>query len=179
MKEIKIFDNFFTEECLDKINKKLDLFVGKEKIKSALFSLNLWNWEEELIQGSFPILRHSLVEEDDEILRSIRGEVQKKIDLKVGGVVIHFFTKMSYIPWHSDAGYGGALTIYMNRKWDPNWGGFLLYREGDEIKAIIPEYNKAVYQKGGVPHCVTPVNMSAGEMRMSIQVFLQKENNLI
>ena len=70
------------------------------------------------------------------------------------------------------------LTIYLNEKWEDNWGGYLMYEDGNEIKAIKPEKNLGVLQKTPLMHCVTTTNIGA-EYRMSLQFFMNKNKNVI
>ena len=102
--------------------------------------------------------------------------------------MIYFWTRYSYIPWHNDRTYDGAITIYMNKEWKPDFGGYFMYAENSNdvikhnddyievrnIKAIIPKKNLAVLQTEQTHHCTTPVNFF-GDLRVTIQTFLKNK----
>ena len=75
--------------------------------------------------------------------------------------------------------FAGGLTIYLNREWEQDFGGFFLYketRESHEFKGFIPKRNYAFLQLGGIEHCTTPVNFN-GDLRITIQAFVKEDKN--
>lgn len=80
----------------------------------------------------------------------------------------------SYIPWHDDGHHaGGAVTVYLNDRWDPEWGGHFLYKtiEGTVAPAVVPRFNRGVCNGSALPHCTTLVEATAPEPRFTLQVF--------
>jgi Rps23 Pro-64 3,4-dihydroxylase Tpa1-like proline 4-hydroxylase len=134
-------------------------------------------WQASLVADSAPVLIYD-VKGEPELYNDIVKTIREKIDVEFETATINFYywTRYSYIPWHNDGHAAGAVSIYLNPDWNPNYGGYLLYKEDDEIKAILPEKNVAVFQANGLHHGTTPVNF-AGDIRYSIQCFLEKGRN--
>lgn len=175
---INKYKDFFSAETLGLIDQKVESLFNKEEEK-PLFSSSISHWEKNLTDGSVPILRYVLQNEDVELSQIIRKEIEQKIPYYVNGILIHICPRLSFIPWHDDGLHTAALTVYLNKKWNPNWGGYFMYSENDgEIKAIFPERNLGILQKGGVLHSVSGITMNAG-YRISIQCFLKLERKFI
>ena len=171
------YDNFLSENLLILIDNKInDIFNSKSE--RAIFSSSISHWSEYLKSSSTPILRYSMNESDFELVNLLKKEIEKQVPYYVDDIIIHLFPKLSYIPWHDDGGHGAALTIYINEKWEPNWGGFFMYKINDDIWAIKPKRNLALLQKGGITHCVTTTNIDS-DFRISIQCFLKQEKKLL
>ena len=71
------------------------------------------------------------------------------------------------------AGDVGCI-YYVNKKWVWDWGGILHMGIGDELKSIIPKYNRLVIQntkKFRIPHFVSPVTKWAHQPRFSLISF--------
>jgi hypothetical protein len=163
------------EECIQSTEKILN-HGG-----NALTTNQWWNFD--IRKDSFPVFVHNIISESD-LHRSLKETIERKSKLKVydGNIMFYYWTRFSYIPWHSDQLYDGAITIYLNRDWDVDFGGLFLHSDakdrndiaGSTIQAIVPERNLGLVQTGGVLHCTTPVNFDGG-MRITIQAFLNKE----
>ena len=82
--------------------------------------------------------------------------------------------RYSFIPWHDDGIHKLAVTIYLNEVWDKDWAGCLLYQEqgAEEIKAIYPEFNKAVLISTPLQHTTIMPNLQA-PLRISLQLFFR------
>lgn len=171
------FDNFFTEDTLNLIDEKIKSIYNTSK-ERPMFSSSISHWDDYLKGSSTPILRYVLSTDDLELMDILKKEIQNKIPYYVNNVIIHICPKLSYIPWHNDSGHTAALTVYINKNWDPNWGGYFMYKDNDDIKALKPERNCAILQKGGLSHCVSTTNIDA-DYRVSIQCFLQTEKKLM
>jgi Rps23 Pro-64 3,4-dihydroxylase Tpa1-like proline 4-hydroxylase len=170
MSKIIKYENFLSEDLFG----KLKLYVNNlMKEKKGAFTTSLM-WDEFLVNTSALIARYELQSSEIEILSKIKKEVESKIPYVIKNAVLHIMPQMSYINWHSDAHCKAAFTIYLNENWDKSWGGYLMYEEDGEIKAIKPEKNLAVLQKTPVNHCVSTVNVGA-EYRISLQFFLTDE----
>jgi Rps23 Pro-64 3,4-dihydroxylase Tpa1-like proline 4-hydroxylase len=174
---INIYSNFLSEDLLILIDKKIeDIF--NQKTERAIFSSSISHWSEYLKSNSTPILRYAMQDTDLELINFLKKEIEKQIPYYVDDIIIHLLPRLSYIPWHNDGGHTASLTIYINEKWEPNWGGFFMYKIGDEIRAIKPERNSAILQKDGLKHCVTTTNIDS-DFRISIQCFLKHEKKLL
>jgi Rps23 Pro-64 3,4-dihydroxylase Tpa1-like proline 4-hydroxylase len=172
------YDNFFSDDVCHELDNLINKIVSKENKRSPVYSTSLHTWDDSLVSHSTPILRYFLTEEYDKLITKIKKEILIKTKYQIDYVLIHFWPKLSYITWHNDGDYKGALTIYLNKKWDSNWGGYLMYKENDEIKAIAPNYNLGVLQENGVSHCVSTINVNA-DIRISLQAFLVNDKKLM
>ena len=132
-----------------------------KKNKAILFSTSFLNWKNELIKNSAPILRYDFNENDIDIFYELKKEIEDKIPYIINTATFHLYPNLSYITWHDDHNYDAALTIFLNENWDEDWGGYLMYKENNEIKAIKPEKNMGVLQENSIEHCVTTNNIGA------------------
>lgn len=165
------YENFLSESLYEETIHYMEWNL-KENKDSALRTNILWG--DHLVEGSFPVLTFKIGKQNPQLADKIREEIYNKIDvikeIKFFGVVGHYWTKLSYIPWHDDSSFFGGLTIFLNRNWDENYGGYFLYKESDEVKAILPQKNLAVFQYNRTKHCTTPVNIN-GNIRYTLQIF--------
>ena len=85
----------------------------------------------------------------------------------------YIWPPMSHIGWHNDGKWVAGASIYLNKTWDRNDGGLFLYREKNQNKFIVPEYNMCVVNEDHTDHAVS-VLASHGPHRLSIQIFCEK-----
>lgn len=165
------YDEFFTEELYRELIETARHLLTQNS--DTFYTNRCWN--RNIVKDSFPVLIHKIYK-DSELFAKVREQIEKKTKLVVNDhdIMIYYWTRFSYIPWHEDENYGGALTVYLNEEWHPDWGGYFMYEDNkQEIRAILPKRNFGLLQQGGIRHSTTPVN-SDGGMRISIQVFLDK-----
>lgn len=172
------YKGFFTNEVCFELDSLINKIISKQNADIPMYSTSIHSWSDGLVSYSTPILRYFIPFEYDTLITKIKKEIFNKTKYEIDNVLIHFWPKLSYITWHNDLGYKAALTIYLNKKWDSNWGGYLMYEETNEIKAIKPDYNLGVLQEGGVNHCVSTINVNA-DIRVSIQAFLKTDKKII
>jgi Rps23 Pro-64 3,4-dihydroxylase Tpa1-like proline 4-hydroxylase len=172
------YKDFFNDEICQELDVLISKIMSKENRDNPIYSASISSWDKELVSHSTPILRYFLTEENDKLISKIKKEVSKKTGYEIDYVLIHFFPKLSYITWHDDGIFKGAITVYLNKNWDSDWGGYLMYEEDSDVKAIKPEYNLGILQEGGVKHCVSTINVDA-DIRISIQAFLVKSKKLM
>lgn len=178
---INIYSNFLSEDAIKKLDDKIEEILNNSDPNVPNFTTSLTSWTKYLQNNSTPIIRYVLNKNDDTLFQSLKKEIESKIPYYIDNMVIHFSPKLSYIPWHNDGHVIAALSIYLNKKWDVNWGGYFLYKLNDEIKAIKPELNLGILQEGGekgLPHCVTTTNIDA-DLRISLQLFLSNKKKLL
>lgn len=163
---MKIFDDVLPPEFIFKI--KHDNLNLKDK--------NVWrsnlSWPNAIVKSSSLVLIRSLGDEETQHLRNRLLELKampNNPDLQVGAMV-YLWSPLSHIPWHNDEKWKGAATIYLNENWDPDWGGYLMWQENNEIKAVIPQYNRLAVNSGKIPHATTLTTKDA-ELRETIQIF--------
>jgi hypothetical protein len=90
----------------------------------------------------------------------------------------------SCVNWHGDYIDYDAMSIYLNKRWVSNWGGWFAYTEEyngrkDHVepgngKFIVPSYNMSIRSTDMELHCTTPISPFA-DTRLSIQLFFTKE----
>jgi Rps23 Pro-64 3,4-dihydroxylase Tpa1-like proline 4-hydroxylase len=179
MKFIKRFESFLSEKLYDETIKTARHLVNSSSMCFATHRC----WNPDIVKDSFPVFIHS-ISPDSEFYDKLNDEFvqnlepffsEQKIKTQMNPeFMLYYWTRFSYIPWHSDANFYGGLTVYLNEEWDQDWGGYFMYKNEDgSISAIPPQRNTAVLQFGGVPHSTTPVHYS-GELRITLQVFFNK-----
>jgi len=159
--------DFFSRELIEKCS---DYSIKSYNNPEISFRTNR-TWDPSIVLDSFPVLIFNLSDKDI-LNQEITTEIYNKLGIKPVSVMFYYWTKFSYIPWHSDGIYKSALTVYLNLEWDLNWGGYFVYKKQneDEGTVIPPFYNLGILQCGGVMHCTTPV-LSPTECRRTMQMF--------
>ncbi len=170
---IKKYENFLSEELYEECieTAKYLLTLG-----GNTFSTNRW-WDFGIRKDSYPVFIHT-INKESELYLALKNTIETKTGFTINedNIMFYYWTRHSYIPWHDDAiKYKGAMTIYLNREWHEDFGGYFLYKDRDhEIKAIMPKRNLALMQYDGVIHSTTPVNYD-GDLRITIQTFLENK----
>lgn len=89
-------------------------------------------------------------------------------------VQFYVWTGGSCIEWHTDvvkSERSGAITIYLNRYWDIEWGGEFLYKDQeDKTQRVSPEYNLGVAIRE-VHHRSTKIQ--GRHFRKCVQIFMK------
>ena len=161
--------NILSKDTLVKIQKhNTDIFTSANLVTSTTF------WGQNIIEYSKDVLIYELPKESKEfeLLKSDINLVNNKN--RIESILYYYWKPGSYIPWHSDSIYSSALTIYLNKEWNYNWGGLFQYFDGDDIISVTPKYNMGVYQESTLPHSTTITNKDTA-IRKTIQVFFNKE----
>jgi Rps23 Pro-64 3,4-dihydroxylase Tpa1-like proline 4-hydroxylase len=174
MQNVTKYKNFLDDETYAELQNFVKNLIENRKNKLNMVSLAYGN-----SVNSNSIIRYGF--EDDVVFKKkLQIEIESKIPYFVKNIHINLLPNLSFIDWHKDSHCIAALTLYINEKWEDNWGGYLIYEENDELKAIKPEKNLAIIQKTPLNHSVSIVNIGA-DYRVSLQLFLHKENekNLI
>lgn len=172
---VTTYENLLSDDLFSETLEYTKLLMIDKKDK---FTSSLLNWDDSLKGNSVPILRYQFDLLDTTLMFKIKNEIEKKINYSFLGGALHLWPNSSYITWHNDYHADAALTIYLNEKWDKNWGGYLMYENGDKIEAIKPQKNLGVLQENRVNHSVTTINVGA-DLRISLQFFLTKKKKTI
>jgi hypothetical protein len=165
-KNIIVYNEFLSNDLFDEVQ-----MFAENTIKSPEPYLGRTNlcWQDEIRNQSTPVIVRDIIK-DTPMYNKLKSEIDIKTGFKVERLMLYFWTKLSYIPWHNDSHAESALTIYLNDYWNENWGGYFMFKLNNEIKAIKPERNLGVIQTGSVPHSVSTVNLDA-DLRITVQSF--------
>lgn len=152
----------------------LELFQDAEKQLASnqdQWSSNFF-WSSVIVRASHPVLVRTY---NDMHTAKILGHLfSKKIIPHTNYTAMNYaWTRLSYIPWHTDHIYKDAMTIYLNPLWDRDWGGYFMHKDpiDSEIRAYIPQFNTAVVNKNNIDHATTPVSLDATTPRFTVQLF--------
>lgn len=170
MQKLKVVDNFFSLEDIEFIKNQVEDISKEEDI---LGSDKLNGWHPSLNTSSNPVKIYYIDPTiDSEIYNMVSEKMKKEFGMEIKAILFHFWTNGSYINWHNDHGHGGAATVYLNYKWETDWGGLFTYEIDNKLGIEKPKYNKCVFQSGEVLHATTPVTENA-PIRKSLQVFFK------
>lgn len=171
---VKIQQNFLTPDILTECQEFAisTLYNKKSTFRSS------FGWDQELRRNSTPVLIFELGSANRELFNKIRKIVQEKTNKVVQDILIQYWSKGSFLDWHTDSAYSDALTIYLNKEWRPEWGGYFLYGPQSNFSGIIPRENLAVLQPSGIPHCVTPITVDY-KVRISLQMFITNNKQVL
>jgi hypothetical protein len=174
MKKIELYENFLSEELFLELKE----YVKKLKSNKATeFTTSTTVWPVDNIMYSTPILRYILSENNIELHNKIIKTIKEKTEFYGGIIVLHMWPPLSYLGWHTDDHVKAAFTLYINDNWNEDWGGYLMYEnDNEQVECIKPKKNLGVLQQNNVRHCVSTIN-SGSEMRISLQIFLEKEKS--
>jgi hypothetical protein len=170
-KNIIVYDEFLSNDLFDEVQTFAETTV---KSPNPYLGRTNFCWQDEIRNQSTPVLIID-IDEDGPLYNKLKAEIDTKTGLNVERLMLYIWTKLSYIPWHNDSHAESALTIYLNDYWDPDWGGYFMYKLNNEISAIKPERNLGVIQTGGVPHSVSTLNLDAN-LRITLQSFFLRDN---
>ena len=159
--------NIFSQPEIEMIFKTI--FSAENESK---WSINKHFWSDGIKNKSPGTV--SIFRIEGELREIIENTLQKylQVDEKIDYIQYYEWNPLSQINWHNDSHKKGAITVYLNEKWDPDWGGFFCWQESPEkAHLIVPEYNSAVIVRGNPPHHVSLINPFA-PVRMTLQIWL-------
>jgi hypothetical protein len=170
MQELKVIKNFFDKEEIEFIKNCSEEYL---KEKEILLS-DRGTWDPRLNTSFGEVKIYNINKKVDSELFDLVSNKTKKV-LNIGNPVMNFYYwgNSSNINWHDDCDYLGGATIYLNEKWDRNWGGYFIYEKDKKLGVEIPRFNKCVFQFGSVPHATTPLSIGA-PIRKTLQIFFKK-----
>ena len=137
------------------------------------FQASSARWDRRVVEDSKPVQIHDLPADAGALLI---GHLRARDMLGPGEAhaMLYAWEHGSYIPWHDDGHHGGgAVTVYLNDRWDAEWGGHFLYRtpEGVVAEPVVPRFNRGVRNGSALLHGTTVVENAAPEPRFTLQVF--------
>jgi len=98
-----------------------------------------------------------------------------KVNQQIKKFVLHSMKDNSGINWHNDHNYKYGITYYINRRWNPRFGGEFLFQDKSNNGFIPLVGNSIVIVKAPFDHKVTPV-MNPLVPRKTIQIFLPEDS---
>jgi len=94
-----------------------------------------------------------------------------KVNQQITKFVLHSMRDNSGINWHDDHNHKYGITYYINRRWNPKFGGEFLFMH-EKANGFIPLVgNSVVIVKAPLYHKVTPI-MKPIVPRKTIQIFI-------
>ncbi len=160
------------EEVLDELLIEQCLAYSIDQFENLNFHVeNKRHWDPNLVNDSNSIHIHSIPKEID-LYKMISNAVQDKTGEIASSILCYYGMPNSHISWHNDANYDSAISIYLNRDWNPNYGGLFLYKMEKKIHAVVPYINTGVLLKNGIWHAVSSTTKTA-PIRYSIQIFCE------
>ena len=139
------------------------------------FSRSNYHWDPSIVRASQVVLVRDYEQGPAKL---ILGKLLERgvIEHANYSVMNYAWTRLSYIPWHNDPHIGKAITVFLNDKWNENWGGLFLYKleKNGAIHAIAPQFNCAIRNGKNLHHATTLVGVDAEEPRFTIQLFSDK-----
>lgn len=102
-------------------------------------------------------------------------------DVKHCDVAIQKYPPNSELPFHLDTCIG-SLTLFLNKHWEPSWGGEFIWKDTDgAVTKVSPCHNAGIYvlnetQQTGLDHGVCTI--TGPDIRYTLQVFMRKPGDV-
>lgn len=165
---MKIINNVLDQKTVVNALEELSGNFNERKWSSSLFM-----WDKEIHNGIKGSCMSALVSKklSNEIELDIKKYLPNYSELYMQ---FHVFQYYSGVAVHDDGTRKFGATIYLNKRWDANWGGLFLWKdnEKDEImKGVLPKPNMMVLNDERQMHLVTPISPDCEEPRCSIQIW--------
>ena len=100
-----------------------------------------------------------------------------KVNQPIKRFILHSMKNNSGINWHDDHNHEYGITYYINRRWNPKFGGEFLFQNKNNNGFIPLVGNSIVIVKAPFNHKVTPV-MKPIVPRKSIQIFIPPKKKI-
>ena len=171
--------NFFSEELCSEIYSFAVNQVTHKNQGPDREIVDMWtnaSWSKEIYAESPAIICMKLPESlNNKVINVLKNT--NFLELKENSafaISANVGTYGSFLGKHSDGENRKAISLYLNKDWGVEDGGiFVWYSDSsEEWKAIVPEYNLAVYNtEKGAAHFTTPV-LAKNKFRVSLQIFI-------
>ncbi len=163
-KRAEIIDNLLPEELCERI---LENYANRNQIDRT----SRHTWPDSIMAPTTGICLVNDIDRglSQEIIRTISERTSFTTDKEI--VMFYRWTPLGYITKHSDYGYAGGISIYLNKDYKTEDGGVFMYRlnDDDNWTGVEPIYNRACILQGDVSHWTTPV--TGNKDRISMQIF--------
>jgi hypothetical protein len=170
--DVKIIKDIISFDALDALHR-----LSRDGRQPS--GVNFFSYGNENVVGVSNAIFQFVLDED--LRKKIAGElIAKGVWLhtpKKWVAYVNLFSRSSFIPWHDDGKYVHTVTIYLNKRWDYDWGGALLYSLEEppfkNVSCMYPEHNKGIVYTPPLYHTTTLTAINA-PMRESLQIFVQE-----
>ena len=148
--------------------------------KSNLISLHSTNktWDKGLKYGYKNFVENTRLDINYPPLQKIKilleNNLFHKLKIKNYEPLIHSMKNGAGINWHNDERHLYGITYYINRRWNPKFGGEFLFKYENSNGFIPLVGNSIVIIKAPLDHKVTPV-MDSLVPRKTIQIFINNK----
>jgi Rps23 Pro-64 3,4-dihydroxylase Tpa1-like proline 4-hydroxylase len=134
-------------------------------------------WQQGLLHGHKNFTKKTQFNSEQYFLKKIKTLLQDnplhKIECNDFNFILHSMEDGAGINWHDDGSYEYGVTYYLNRRWNPKFGGELLFSD-NRFSGFIPvKGNSLLILKTPVSHKVSAVTKSLVP-RKTIQIFINK-----
>ena len=166
---MKIINNCLPKHIADSTSAEFEKAINN----NSTWSISENFWDECLLEGVPGVSSQRIIE--GELLYKLEEALSPHLP-KHSRATYQFYNwhKMSGISMHEDYGHMFGATLYLNKEWNPNWGGVFIWGESKDnlTNAIIPQYNTLVINhEPMLPHLVTLISPFAPETRKTIQIW--------
>jgi len=164
---MKIIKNILDDDTLKLIHSDL-----KKQAKEYAWMNSRLVWEHNLYKNS-TIGNISQTTVSDNIHSIVAYQIKNKSKIKYQKIVIQHcvWEPLSGLNIHTDDRYKFSATIYLNKTWDINWGGWFVYLKGKQYIAIPPEYNTCIMNTDHTPHMVSQISPLIKHHRHTLQIW--------
>lgn len=142
--DIKIYDDVLPADLISKYH--IELAKAFYDLRDRLWYRDHFKYNEEW---------------DQQYVADLHSSLSKKITMPpkeriLGGITMMTRSLESRLPIHVDAHYEKQRSILfcVNSKWDPNWGGEIIFYEGEDARqAVSLKPGRVISYDGRIPHC--------------------------
>jgi hypothetical protein len=168
MSPLKIYESVFNAELLEKL-------FAFSRVGNHPSRVNFFNWNPSIVQSSNAIFFFDLSDElKEEVIAQLINKDVIQSKPKKFAANIALYSRQSFIPWHDDRNHLFSITVYLNKEWNVDWGGYFAYEDTDlSLKVIPPFYNNCIAFNAPLNHSVFLTNLNA-PFRESLQIFIDE-----
>ena len=173
---MQVYNNIFDEKLLDNVVNYSYNLLQQDKLEK-----NFWtnhSWERGIVLDSSVVLcTDTPTEYSNEIVKSLMKNGLIKTMPDNMSCMIYIWTAGSFIPFHNDEFKDRklAMTLFLNRDWEKNWGGANIHHNKELDKYILeyPEFNKLLVSdlSENIEQSTT-MTTPMSDNRITIQMFI-------
>ena len=159
------------EDVFDPRIVSLVLATARGWYRDGTFQRSNSDWHPSLVRASAKVLIRDFGGSIAETILALLNQ-RRIIESRSYSLSLYAWLPGSYIGWHNDGCHAVAVTVYLNERWDRDWGGLFLYEDEDRaIRAVTPRFNLGLRNSANLRHATTPVMGDAAEPRYTLQLF--------